>query len=915
MRSAVDSEPRLRGRRAECDRLDRLISDARAGKSGSLILRGEVGIGKTALLDYLVGHSAGCRIARSVGVESEMELAFAGLHQLCAPLLDRLDRLPVPQRDALGTAFGLSVGPPPDRFLVGLAVLSLLSDAAEAQPLICLVDDAQWLDRASTQVLGFVARRLGAESVVIVFAARQSWDLVELAGLTELSVGQLRELDARAVLASSMPGKIDEAVQNRILGEARGNPLALLELPRAWTPAAFAGGFGLPDGVSVSGRIEESFRRRLSPLTDPTRQLLLAAAAEPTGDSTLILDAAERLGINADAATPAIAAGLLDEGGQLRFRHPLVRSVVYGEASARDRRLVHAALADATDGVSDPDRRAWHLAAAADGPDEAVALELERSAGRAEARGGIAAAAAFLRGAVALTAEPALRSERAFAAAQASLQAGAFDATLDLLSVAEAGPLDEFRRALVDLLRGQVAFSSGFGVEAPSLLLSAARRLETFDPNLARETYLTAWGGAVGAGHLTGDAVMLEICAAIRALAPRPEGPGAIDLLLEGHALLFTEGRATAAPTLRQAARALADVSTADVLRWGWAAAGASLALWDDEGGHEISARCLQIVRDAGALAQLPIHLSGLAVSEAWRGDFATAASLISESDSVAAATESRLAPYALLRLRALQGREEAASPLIASLLEQRQPHAFWAASVLNNGLGRYEKAASSARIAAASTYDPWVSMWALPELVEAATRSGDVALARDGLQRLAQTTQPSGTDFALGIEARSRVLLSDGAAADSLFHEAIDRLSRTPIRTELARAHLLYGEWLRREGRRVDAREQLRTAYERFSEIGMEAFAERARRELLATGERVRKRSVDTRDELTPQEEQIARLARDGQTNAEISARLYLSPRTVEWHLRKVFSKLGVSSRKELRDALPPGTRNAVAV
>ncbi len=676
MRAWDEGQPRLTDRRAECAQLDQLIAGARAGNSGAIVVRGEPGVGKTALLEYVVTRAAGCRVARAAGVESEMELAFAGLQQLCAPLLGHLGDLPAPQRNALGTAFGLQSGDPPDRFMVGLAVLSLLSDAATEQPVVCFVDDAQWLDRASAQVLGFVARRLAAESVVIIFAGRDSADGADLAGLSELRVAPLADSDARAVLAEAIPMKLDQSVRDRIVAEARGNPLALLELPKAWTASAIAGGFGVPDGVSVRGRVEEGFRRRLTPLPDRTRQLLLVAAAEPVGDPALVRAAAERLGIPADAASPAIAAGLLDMGARVRFRHPLLRSVVYGEAAVGERRLAHAALAEATDAASDPDRRAWHLAAAAGGPDEEVAVELERSAGRAQARGGFAAAAAFLRRAVALTADPAQRSHRAFAAAQSSLQAGAFDATLDLLGMAEAGPLDEFQRALTDLLRGQVAFSSGLGAEAPALLLSAARRLETFDPNLARETYLTAWGGAVGAGHITGNALVLEICAAIRALTPRPEGPGPIDLLLDGLALLTTEGHAAATTTLRLAAIKLGDLSAGDVLRWGWAAAGASNALWDEDAAHEISAKHLQVVRDAGALAQLPIQLSALAVSEAWMGHFAAAASLIAESDGVAAAIGSRLAPYALLRLRALQGREEPASPLSSTSLIEATPAA-----------------------------------------------------------------------------------------------------------------------------------------------------------------------------------------------------------------------------------------------
>jgi DNA-binding CsgD family transcriptional regulator len=899
----------LRGRRRECDVLDRLLDAVRAGESRALVMRGEPGVGKTALLDYLVEHASGCRVARAVGVESEMELAFAGLHQLLMPMLDRLQRLPGPQRQALRTAFGLSSGSAPDRFLVGLAVLGLLADAAEEHPLVCLVEDQQWLDRASAQVLAFVARRLVAESVGLVFAARVPGD--ELAGLPELVVAGLQQGDARELLDAAVPGPLDAQVRDRIVAETGGNPLALLELPRGLPPAELAGGFALPSAIPLSVSIEESFRRRLDALPAETRSLLLVAAAEPVGDPVLVWRAAGRLGIRAEAATAAAEAGLLEVGARVRFWHPLVRSAAYRSAALRERQEVHRALAEATDPTLDPDRRAWHWAHAAPGPDENVAAQLERSAGRAQARGGLAAAAAFLQRAVALTQDPARRTERALAAAQASLQAGAFDAALGLAATAEAGALDEFQRARIDLLRAHVAFISFLGSDAPALLLKAARRLEPFDLELARDTYLTAWGAATVAAHVAGEGVLLEICRAVRAL-PAPQGPRPLDLLLDGLALLTTEGHAAATATLQRAAKALADIPVKDVLLWGWIAASASALLWDIEGMRANSAREVRLLRDAGALAALPSSLSNLAIATAWMGDFAGAASLIAETDSVAAATGSRQAPYALLRLQALQGREAEAAAPIASAIELAAPGgqgmasawAHWAAAVLCNGLARYEEAASAARQA---TSDPlnWWSMWVLPELVEAAVRAGEAELAHDALERLVKTTQPCRTDFALGIEARSRALLADGAAAGDLYREAVDRLGRIRLRPELARAHLLYGEWLRREGRRVDAREQLRTAHEMLAAIGMEAFAERARKELQATGENVRKRTAGTRDDLTPQERQIARLAREGLSNPEISARLFLSSRTVEWHLRNVFTKLGIRSRRELANAL----------
>ena len=914
VRSNVDSSPRISGRRVERARLDQLIAGARAGTSGSLIVRGGAGIGKTALFDYVRANAAGCRIVDAGSVESEMELAFSGLHQLCAPLLERLDRLPDPQRDAIATAFGLRAGDPVDKFLIGLAVLTLMSEVAEAQPLVCLVDDAQWLDRTSAQVLGFVARRLAAESVVIIFAARDGEEIAELAGLPELTVAPLGDDDARAILATAMPGRLDDSVRDRIVAEAHGNPLALLELPKAWTTSAIAGGFGLPDTVSVPARVEESFRRRLTGLPDPSRQLLLVAAAEPVGDPALVWAAAERLGIARDSSGPATAAGLFDARAQFGFRHPIVRSVVYREATIGDRRRVHAALADATDPTVDPDRRAWHLAAASAGPDDDVALALERAAGRAQARGGVAASAAFLQRAAALTRDPGRRTERTLAAAQSSFQAGAFKEALALLDTAASEQLDAVQRAMADLLRAHIAFASGFGSDAPPLLAKAARQMEGFDAEQARQTYLIAWVASVFAGQHAGPGELVQICRSILTLPPRPGPPHPLDLLLDGLARLVIDGHAAATPALQHAAKALSGIAAEDILRWGWAATAATDATWDPEGTRAIAESQSKLFRQVGALGQLPIPLAALGLVASWSGDFAGAASIAAEAESVARAIGSHIPPSISLRLLALRGNQREAEALIADTLADAErggrglaaTQAYWAAAVLYNGLARYDEAMAAADRATSVTFEPFVSTWALAELVEAAVRAGHAGRALKALERLAETTQPCGTDTALGIEARCRALLGDGEAAEDLYREAIERLSRTPLRPEVGRAQLLYGEWLRREGRRADARKQLRAAYDPFVTIGMEAFADRARRELVATGEHVRKRSVGNRDALTPQEEQIARLARDGHSNQEISAQLFLSPRTVEWHLRKVFSKLGIVSRRDLLTALP---------
>jgi DNA-binding CsgD family transcriptional regulator len=906
----------LTDRRIERGQLDRLIETVRAGQSQALVVRGEPGVGKTVLMDYLArrASAAGCRVARAVGVQTEMELAFAGLHQLCAPMLDHAEKLPVPQRDALRIAFGTSTGPPPDRFLVGLAVLSLLSEVAGEQPLICVVDDQQWLDHASAQALGFVARRVAAEPVGLVFAAREP--RAELAGLPELEVAGLRDDDARALLESALPGPLDERVRDLIVAETQGNPLALLELPKGLSPSELAGGFGLPGAVPLPGRIEESFRRQLEALPAQTRQLLLVAAAEPYGDLALVWRAAGRLGIGVQAASPALDAGLVEFGARVRFRHPLLRSASYRAASVRDRQAVHAALAEVTDPAAEPDRRAWHRAKAAAGPDEEVATELERSAGRAQARGGLAAAAAFLERAVLLTIDPARRAERTLAAAQANLQAGSFGTALDLLATAEAWPLDELQSARVDLLRGEITFASGLGSDAPPLLLKAAERLEPLDLDLARETYLTAWMAALFAGRLAGAGDLLEVSRAARALPPPAGPPRAVDLVLDGLALLATDGPVAAAPTLRQAVSTFsgAGISAADELRWGWLAQGTASALWDDDAWRAMLVRQLRLARDAGALERLPVLLASLGTAVAWSGDFAAAEALVAEADVVREATGSRAAPFTAMMLAALRGRQAEAARLIEATIAEATAggqgiavaYARWTAAILANGLGRYDEALAAARLASEDAATLYISMWALPELIEAAARTGHANAAAAALERLADFTGAGGTDFGLGIQARCRALLSEGRGAEDRYREAIDRLGRTKLRPELARARLLYGEWLRRENRRADARAQLRAAHDALDTMGVEAFAERARLELLATGETARKRNAATVSELTAQEAHIARLVVAGHTNPEIGAQLFLSARTIEWHLRKIFTKLGIGSRKELREALP---------
>lgn len=898
----------LVGRGPECDVLDQLAAAVRTGESRVLVVHGTPGVGKTALLEYLESSATGIRVLRATGVESEMELTYATLHHLCVPLLDRLADLPAPQRDALETVFGMRAGTPPTRFLVGLAVLSLLSDLSAGGPVLCVVDNAQWMDRASAQVIGFVARRLLAESVGLVLATRQR--AADLLGLPELEVTGLGKADAHVLLDSVTHTSLDQHVRDRIVAEARGNPLALLELPRELTVTQLAGGFGLPHTDTLPNRIEQSFLKRVEELPEQTRLLLLVAAAEPVGDPTLVWRAAERLGV-----TPATALdetdGLLSFDVRVIFRHPLMRSAVYRAAGDEDRRAVHLALAEVTDPELGGDRRAWHVAAATAEPDETVAAELERSADRARARGGMAAAAAFLQRSVALTVDTTRRAERAVAAADASVRAGDLAGARRLVDIAEFDARSEFLRVRAHLVRGRIAHAAGDD-EAPRVLLAAARRLAPFDMTLARETYLLAWGTA--ASGASDDESLVAISRAIRELPSTEGGPRPLDLVLEGCALLVTEGRAAAIASLRRAMTALVDVPVPDLLKWGWAACGVSPAAWDEQVMCETYARAAEVARTAGSLTELPIYLACLGSANSVTGDFATAAATFAEAEAVAAVTGLPVPPHTLI-LTAMQGKEATASALIATTVEQTDSDgrlagatiAHWAAAVLYNGLARFDEALSAAQ-AGTKIAQLIVSVWVLPELIEAAVKVGDDKIARRGFEQLANAAEGCDTDWAQGILARCRALLDENDTSDDLYREAIERLGRTLLRPDLARAHLLYGESLRRRSRRVDARRHLRTAHDMFVSIGMAAFAERARRELLASGERVQKRTVEAPpgDELTPQERQIALLVREGFSNPEVGARLFLSPRTVEWHLRKIFTKLSITSRRQLRDALP---------
>ncbi|TDW90527.1 regulatory LuxR family protein [Kribbella pratensis] len=915
--------PGLRGRRSECEALASILRDARSGQSQVMVLRGEAGIGKTALLQYLLANADGYQVSRAAGVESEIELAYASLHQLCIPFLDRLDQLPPPQRTALETTFGLASGTPPDRFVVGLGVLNLLSHAAEEQPMLCIIDDAQWLDQASAQALEFVARRLHAEPVAMVFAVRTTDEQPKLTALPELELDGLSDHDAAELLESAATGRLDAQVRDRLVAESHGNPLALLELPRDLLSADTAPEYDSTVDHGLVSRLEEGFLRQLGSLPDQARQLMILAAAEPVGDIDLVRRASQHIGIGTEAIAAAESTGLLELRHRVEFRHPLVRSAVYRAATPAELRTVHQALADASDPVGDPDRQAWHRSHAASGPDESVATALEQSADRALGRGGVTAAAAFLQAAAALTPDPTRRSQRSLAAAQAKVTGGAFGDALSLLAMAQAGPLDEAESARVSLLQAQIAHYSEGGNKGLPLLLAAAGRLEQLDPRLARETYLDAFAAAMFAGRLaSGSGIgMRQVAEALRGMQ-LPDAADKPDLMLRDVAVLYTDGYAAAAPSLLGTVRAFGsdELTIEESVRFAWLAACAATDLFDDLNWDVLTQRHLTAIRQIGALSVLPVALNSRIIYDLYSGDIAEAESLVAECDWVAEVTggQNAMTPYGDVCLSAIRGDAVRAEARFRKLLDDVTARGEgvglnmigWFQAVMFNGLGRHEEALAAARLAAASPLELGPPKWALAELVEAGVRIGNGVDAKLAFEQLSSYTQASGTDAALGVEAGRRALLDPDRTAEDSYREEAERLARTTLEVERARAQLRYGEWLRRQDRRKEARTKLRLAFETFSAMGVDGFADRARQELGATGETVRRRTVESTGDLTAQESHIARLAAEGLTNAEIGSALFLSGRTVEWHLRKIYTKLGVQTRRELRQTLPDSAR-----
>jgi DNA-binding CsgD family transcriptional regulator len=903
----------LWGRRRELDALDELVSRARSGRSGALVVSGEAGVGKTALVDHTAANAGGhLQVNRMVASESEMELAYAGLQMFCGHLMGSAAQLPDPQREALEVAFGLRTASAPDPFLVGLAVLGLLTEHAGDRTLLCIVDDAQWLDDASARALTFVARRLDAEGIAIVLVMRTVG--ASFAGLPQLVIEGLGDGDARELFHRGVPGPVDPRVRDQLIAEARGNPLALRELPRALSPAEMAGGFAVTSSMPLQTRIEQSLLAQLRPLPEEPKLLLLLAAADPTGDPGLLWRASASLGLGPENFDVAEQADAFVVGARVGFRHPLVRSAIYRAASPDDRRRVHAALADATDVEQDPDRRAWHRASATLRPDEEVAAELETSAARARTRGGAAAAAAFLERSAALTPEPVRRAQRLTAAADAKLDASAPEAALRLLDTTQPQTMTPLQDALVARLRARASYALRRDRDGTHQLLAAAQRLEALDPVLARDTYIEALAAAIYGGRLGDADTVADVAKAILAATADDQGERARDLLLRGQALLAAKGQSAAIPTLRRALRAFLDQPPdAPELHWMWFASRAAQDLWDPVALRSLADRQVEVARADGVLTVLPIALSLLMVAQTVDGDLDAADASCDEIDTIKQVTGHPLPQTGRMFLAAYRGQADEVARYATEIRADGEARgegyavsaANFAEAILFNGLGRYDETVTVARRELPYTHELSHAMRTLLELVEAAARTGERALAEEALDKLRSVTEPLGNDWALGVLAMAEAQLAEGDDAEALFVDAIDRFERVRIPIMVGRARLLYGEALRRRQRMVDARVQLRAALDLLGELGMNGFAERAAVELRATGESVRARSVDTSTQLTGQELNVARLARDGLTNRDIGSRLFISDRTAEYHLRKVYTKLGITSRAELKTAL----------
>jgi len=907
----------LIGRVNECAQVDELLASARCGLGGTLVIRGDAGIGKTALIEYAIRSGDDFLLIRLTGVEAEREIAFAALHRLLTPILHQIERLPPPQRDALNSALGLAEGPPADRFLLGLGVLSLAANAVRAvKRMLCVFDDAHWIDRETLDVLAFWGRRLHADGTAVLFAERDEPAMSSpLDGFPMLHLDGLNPTAARQLLSSVARPDLDADVADRLIADTRGNPLALLELGKDLTADQLIGAVAGPSPLPMSRQLEQRFVRKVRALPVETQMMLLLCAADSSGEAALLWRAAAIVGLTPAAADPAEAEQLVVLDTHVTFRHPLIRSAVYGNARPADRRAVHRALAAAIDTKSHADRRAWHLAAATVGRDEQVALTLERCAVTANERGGHSSGVALLSRAAELSPDPQHAARRRVAAAAEALDGGAPLQTQALIAAATPDLRDPVSLAAARRLEGAAWMRLGQPRLAAPILLSAAESMLDSAPTAGRRTLLEALEAALVAGG--GEDTSADVGGSVAALAKRgPTGTTVVDLLLDGFAIQVADGFVAAAPRLRRAVSAMKSdhVDPQELIRWSRFASDATRELWDHDAHDALMVRLARVIRARGALDYLALTLQSQAISELWQGKFAAADSYSAQAADVSSAAGGGMLTTGLLGLSivAHRGHEIEARAQAANVMQRAAETGVGLAAtiarmalvVLDLGLGQYGDALAHAEVVFEEDPVPFGNE-VLPNMIEAAIRAGNVDAANDAMTRLAERAPAAGTAWASGLHARSRALLA-GDDGDAGYLEAIDLLASTRQVVESARTHLLYGEWLRRQKRRGDARDQLRIAYDMFASMGAEAFAKRAQAELLATGERARKRNVETANDLTPQETQVAELAAAGATNAEIAAQLFLSQSTVEYHLRKVFRKLALTSRRQLKRALP---------
>lgn len=909
----------LVGRDRELTTLRDLISSARAGHGGALVVHGGAGIGKTALLAAALETASGVRVLRATGSQYEMELPFAGLHQLLLPRLDRLDRLAAVQARALAAALGLADtgadAAAPTGPLVARAALALLADSAHDEPIVCAVDDAQWLDHASAQVLAYVAHRLSGTPVALVAAVREPAAAPGLAGLPELPLAGLGDPDDRTVLLAGLRTPLDPGVLDRILAEARGNPLALLELPHRADPAALAGGFGIPSGAGLPRALEDGFRSRLADLSGAARRYLTVAAADPTGDPGLVHRAARELGLDPAAPHEAIGTGLIEIDARLRFGHPLMRAAVYEAAPAADRVAAHRALAAATDPVTDPDRRAWHAAQATSEPDVALAGELERLSARAHTRGGLAAAAAFLERAAVLTADPPVRARRLLAAAAVRRETGELSAALDLVALAESAGPDRARRADAAVLRARVAFDRARDEDAVRRLIGAARQAGPIDPALGREVLFDALAAITFMGRFARRELLVELAAEAAALPAAGRGASPAELLLDGLLSRTEQGGPPDPALLGPALAAYLRHGRKDSRRFGigevWLACSAAEDVWDDRAFLELARRQLDIVRETGALVTLPAALSYGALALMYEGRFAEAQRLVDDAYAAAADLGTPGIIHVDVVAAAWRGDEQRVHRLGRAAVREATASGEgrlltaveYGKAVLLNGLGRYREAADACRVSA-EIDGPSIPPGIFSEYVEATGRAGQLDAATRVVVRLERRAAELNSDWCTGTARCARALVTPGPAAGGHYRVAIEHLSRTVGSVRLARAHLLYGEWLRRNGSRTEATAQLRAARDAFVAMDAAAFAARATRELAAAGGTGRRGGIGGPG-LTEQERVVARLVATGATTREVAAELFLSPRTVDSHLRAIFGKFGITSRRQLRGSL----------